>query len=178
MPFELNPANGEWEWQGPAPDNDAVVAPAEADMAPLPEPEQQERTERERETRPWWEQVPGGRYILGLGGMDNLKNDIEYEFKQLSNLETALPRVQSYAIDAITPFAGEPGRDTLKLGRQEGDGKCNQGCAGADRNAVAWARRSHRQRPRQLLHSQRFHPSLGDDRGAAGWRRLPFVVGA
>ena len=119
MPFELNPANGEWEWQGPAPDNDAVVAPAEADMAPLPEPDREERTERERETRPWWEQVAGGRYIPGLGGIDNLKNDIEYEFKQLSNLETALPRVQSYAIDAITPFAGEPGRDTLKLGAKK-----------------------------------------------------------
>ena len=78
-------------------------------MAPLPEPEREERTERERETRPWWEQVPGGRYIPGLGGMDNLKNDLQYEFKQLSNLETALPRVQSYAIDAAsTPFAGEP----------------------------------------------------------------------
>lgn len=119
MPFELNPANGQWEWQGPAPDDDAVVAPAEADIAPLPEPEQKERTERERETRPWWEQVPGGRYIPGMGGIDNLKNDLQYEFKQLSNLETVLPRIQSYAIDATLPFAGEPGRDTLKLGAKK-----------------------------------------------------------
>ena len=119
MPFELNPANGQWEWQGPAPDNDNVKVPAEADIEPLPEPAKKERTERERETRPWWEQVPGGRYIPGLGGMENLKNDIEYEFKQLSNLETALPRVQSYAIDAVTPFAGQPGRDTLKLGTKK-----------------------------------------------------------
>ena len=119
MPFELNPANGEWGWQGPVPDADSVVKPPEAETAPLPEPEQKERTERERETRPWWEQVPGGRYIPGLGGMDNLKNDIEYEFKQLSNLETALPRVQSYAIDSANPFAGQPGRDTLKLGAKK-----------------------------------------------------------
>jgi len=119
MPFELNPANGEWVWQGPAPDDNNVAKPPEAEMAPLPEPEQKERTERERETRPWWEQVAGGRYIPGLGGLDNLKNDIEYEFKQLSNLETALPRVQSYAIDAVTPFAGEAGRDTLKLGSKK-----------------------------------------------------------
>ena len=126
MPFELNPANGEWEWQGPLPDNDAVVAPTEADMAPLPEPEREERTERERETRPWWEQVPGGRYIPGLGGIDNLKNDIEYEFKQLSNLETALPRVQSYAIDAANPFVGEANRETLKLGAKKATANATQ----------------------------------------------------
>jgi hypothetical protein len=126
MPFELNPANGEWGWQGPAPDDNNVAKPPEAEMAPLPEPEQKERTERERETRPWWEQVPGGRYIPGLGGMDNLKNDIEYEFKQLSNLETALPRVQSYAIDAATPFAGEAGRNTLKLGAKKAIGNATK----------------------------------------------------
>ena len=116
MPFELNPANGEWEWQGPAPDNDNVAKPPEAEATPLPEPEQKERTERERETRPWWEKLPGGRYIPGLGGMENLKNDIEFEFKQLSNLETALPRVQSYAIDVGMGAIGQPAKDTLKLG--------------------------------------------------------------
>jgi hypothetical protein len=126
MPFELNPANGQWEWQGPAPDNDNVAVPAEADLAPLPEPEKKERTERERETRPWWEQVPGGRYIPGLGGIDNLKNDLQYEVNQLSNLETALPRIQSYAIDATLPFAGEPGRDTLKLGGQKAIGNATK----------------------------------------------------
>ena len=126
MPFELNPANGQWEWQGPAPDNDAVTKPAETTLAPLPEPEKQERTERERETRPWWEQVPGGRYIPGMGGIDNFKNDLQYEFKQLSNLETALPRIQSYAIDAVTPFAGQPGRDTLKLGAKKATGNATK----------------------------------------------------
>ena len=119
MPFELNPANGQWEWQGPLPDNDNVTVVPEADVAPLPEPEQKERTERERETRPWWEQVPGGRYIPGMGGIDNLKNDLQYEVNQLTNLETVLPRIQSYAIDAVNPLMGQDSRNTLKLGAKK-----------------------------------------------------------
>ena len=95
MPFQLNPANGKWEFVGPQPEVPTGVTPT-----PITPPRQRRtRPEKERNNRPWWHVIPGARYIPGLGGINNLKNDIKYEVKQLTNPTTALPRVQSYILD-------------------------------------------------------------------------------
>ena len=83
--------------------------------------------EEERNSRPWWEQIPGARYNpLFQGGIsgavDNLKNDVEYEVKQLTNPDTAMSRLQSYAVDSVVNNNSLPIvpnqdlKNTLKLG--------------------------------------------------------------
>ena len=108
MPFELNSATGEWEWKGEEPDDDAPVAVAEPPAAPS-EPAADSRPpapEAERNARPWFE--PFIRYnplIEGAG--DRLKNDLQFELKQFSNPETAMPRLMGLA--TRTAMGGLPG---------------------------------------------------------------------
>ena len=120
MPFELNSATGEWEWVGDQPDDDAAVAVAEPPAAPAqPAPDTREPApEAERENRPWYEKFVG-RYNPLFGGIDNLKNDIEYEVKQFSNPETALPRLTNLMVQkAASPL---PGADLLGGGTNLGN---------------------------------------------------------
>ncbi|MAB77708.1 MAG: hypothetical protein CMO47_14820, partial [Verrucomicrobiales bacterium] len=125
MPFELNSATGQWEWVGEQPDDEAPVAVAEPPAAPA-EPVADNRPpapEAERENRPWWESLVG-RYNPLAGGIDNLKNDIEFEVKQFSDPQTALPRLTSLMIQNTTKPLGLgnvlPGStalgDTVSLG--------------------------------------------------------------
>ena len=107
MPFELNPANGQWEFVGDKPDDEAPVAVAEAPATPA-EPAPDNRApapEAERDARPWYE--PFVRYNPLLGGIDNLKNDLEFEAKQFSDPTTAMSRLSGLAIQATTaPLTG------------------------------------------------------------------------
>lgn len=119
MSFQLNPATGEWEWQGAPPDDDVTpAAPSATATSTEPQPKPQ-RTEQKRDARPWWEAIPGARYLTpGQGFFGNLQNDIKFEINQLTNTETALPRVQSYLIDAVTP-GNQVVKDTNKLGMRK-----------------------------------------------------------
>ena len=108
MPFELNAATGEWEWKGEEPDDDAPVAVAEPPAAPA-EPAADNRPpapEAERNARPWFE--PFLRYNpLVEGAGDRLKNDLQFELKQFSSPETAMPRLMGLA--TRTAMGGLPG---------------------------------------------------------------------
>ena len=108
MPFELNPANGQWEFVGEQPDDEAPVAVTEPPAAPV-EPAADNRPpapEAERNARPWFESFL--RYNpLVEGAGDRLKNDLQFEMKQFSSAETAMPRLMGLA--TRTAMGGLPG---------------------------------------------------------------------
>ena len=107
MPFVFNSTSGEWEWEGEMPDENAAVAVAESPAPAEPAPDTRPKApEAERNERPWYEKV-FGRYSLlrPQAAIDNLKNDVQYEIKQFSNPETALPRLTNLMIqNQIRPY--------------------------------------------------------------------------
>jgi hypothetical protein len=146
MPFALNEATGQWGWQGDAPDDKAPVL---ATPAAIEEAQQlsQAKPEKVKPDKPWWEvagealrdTIPGARYNPLLGGsLDNLKNDVQYEVKQLTNHETAGPRIQSHAMDLMTPGGAGPAsnqilKDTYKLGTIKSAGNASKAVLDATR---------------------------------------------
>ena len=112
MPFELNPANGQWEFVGEQPDDEApvaVVEPPAAEVSAAPAESASDTRapapEAERDARPWFE--PFVRYNPLLGGIDNLKNDLEFEARQFSDPVSALNRVSGLMMQqSLRPLTG------------------------------------------------------------------------
>ena len=120
MPFVFDSKTNQWVSNEEVEDNPNVeVAAPSAPVATAEPAKRKPAPEDERASRPWWEQF-AGRYNPLAGGIDNLRNDIEFEAKQFSNPTTAATRVQSLLIDKATNPIGLPGpnplADTLKLG--------------------------------------------------------------
>ena len=123
MPFVFNSSTGQWEWEGDVPEEQEQqqAAPVATQEPPPPE-EPPKRTaadgyEQEREARPWYEKFVG-RYNPMFGGIDNLKNDLEYEYNTLTNPETAIPRVTQYLQKTVLGNTGlpDPVIDQFQLG--------------------------------------------------------------
>ena len=136
MPFELNPANGQWEHTGPLPDDSAPVT-----ASPVAIEEAKPKPKKVEAKKPWWQQArdligevvedmnPAARYVpspvdafnsLRKGELPpqikNLQNDLQFEVNQLTaSPQSAIARAGSYALDYTSPLPTDA-TNTLKLG--------------------------------------------------------------